>query len=115
MTFRTMNYTITQSHLNHLSAAGGEPRRVARINLLTHSTSVFSFVRSVLKQLTPCCVSNAFRERVILHHPRNVQILEHDQAKSVDKITAELVREVAPTRLYPFVNTRRNLLACSAS
>ena len=56
----------TQIFMNDLTAGGTLLSSVFRINLNYLPSSVFSFVRKEIKELTPCSVINIFVQRFII-------------------------------------------------
>jgi hypothetical protein len=97
-----------QRLLNHRSTAGAFLRSVARLNQYDHPTSILSFVRSVLYQLSPGCIRNAFCLAMILKHMLDPQIFKSHPAKSVYQLAAFLMSDVFP----PICNALMNVLDC---
>src|SRR4029453_7066825 len=95
---RTLMYTDAQSLFDHRSAPTTALRCFAWINLDIRPTSIFRFVARIGRQLSPRCICNAFRQAVVLDHPCDAQVLEHDNAKAIDQLSAFLMSKVlAPT------------------
>ncbi len=95
---------------NHGATGRTALRRATRINLKTHRTSIFRFVLCVADQLIPCGIRNAFRQAVILDHPRDRQVLKYDNAELGHQATAQLVREVLAPMRNSFVDAPHNAL-----
>lgn len=107
-------YTHGQIFLNHGAPGGTALRRTAWINLHTDTTGSFRLVLCVGDPLIPSGVSNAFRQAVILDHPRNTQVLAYDHAKLSNQTAAEFVGEVLAAIGDAFVHpthTARVILA----
>jgi hypothetical protein len=96
--------------LNHRTAARALPRCVSGFNQHDHTTSIHSFVRGVLNQLTPGSIRNAFCQAMILKHVLDTQIFKSHKSKGVYQFTTFLVSKV-PT---PIGNALMDGLHCFA-
>ncbi len=85
-------------------------RRTAGVNRDIRSTSICSFVARIGCELVPCGIRNAFRQAVILDHPRDRQVLKYDNAELGHQATAQLVREVLAPMRNSFVDAPHNAL-----
>lgn len=102
-------YTDAQRLLDHRSAPATALTGAAWVNLDIRPTSIFRFVARIGGELIPRCISNAFRQTVVLDHPCDAQILKDNQAKTVDQFSAFLVSKVlAPVR-YSLMDAGNNL------
>lgn len=86
--------TNRQIFLNHCPTAGASLGCVARINQHTLSTSILSFVLSVLCKLIPGCIRDAFREAVVLKHSLSIQLFQCDDPVLINQLTGEFVSKV---------------------
>ena len=86
--------TDIQRFLDHRRTAGALPGCVSRLNQNDDPTSVFSFVRGVLDQLTPGRIRNALGQTMILKHILDPQILKGHQAEGVCQCAAHLMCEI---------------------
>jgi len=89
--------TDIQRFLDHRRTAGALPGCVSRLNQNDDPTSVFSFVRGVLDQLTPGRIRNALGQTMILKHILDPQILKGHQAEGVCQCAAHLMCEIPST------------------
>src|SRR5262245_30075431 len=105
---RTLMHTVAQGFLDHRSTAATALRCSAWVNLDIHSTSIFHFVARIGGELSPRCIRNAFRHAVVPDHPRDAQVLKHDNAEAIDQLSALLMSKVLAPTSYPFVDTSNN-------
>lgn len=99
----------------HYHATGGTPLRSATwINLNTDSTGSFRLVLGVRDQVTPGGIRNAFRQRGMLDHARDVQILKYNHPKLIDQTATEFVSKVRATVRNPLVYPAHNPLVILA-
>ena len=94
VTTQTIERSYGQSHLLPVPAARASLRCVSGVYFNQRTTSVFSFVRKIVKELPPCHIENAFGKAVVVNHPVNVQVFNGDDTSLVDKVPAKLVSEV---------------------
>ena len=74
-------------------------------------SSFFRFARGVVHQLIPGGISDAFRQMMMLEHTRNRQIFEHDHAKLINQLSAELMGKIFPPICDSLVNTSNHFPA----
>ena len=84
----------SQRLLHQSATARAYLRGMVRINQHALSTSVLSFVLSVLGQLVPGRIRDALCQAMILKHASGVQLFEGDDPKLADDSTGKLVGEV---------------------
>ena len=85
-----------QRLLNHCTAATAHLGCIARVNQYDHTTSVLSFVRGVLYQLTPSSIRNAFCQAAVLKHVLLVQLFKGNRAKTVYQFPTQFMSKVFP-------------------
>ena len=84
---------------NHFLTTTTDLAGVLGIHLHEHPTSLCRFVGCELQELTPRSISDAAVHalEVAVHHLPNLQILDTDDAESVDDVSTQLVGEVGTT------------------
>ncbi len=99
-------HTNIKRLLNHLPTARALFRCVSWFNQHDHTTSILSFVRGVLYQLTPSGIRNAFCQAMILKHVLDMQIFKSHEPKTIYQLAAFLMSKV----LAPVGNALMNVL-----
>ena len=89
-------------------------RSVGRIHLYQFSASIFCFVGKVLSELRPRRIVNAFCQAVVVDHAVNGKIFHTNHAKTIDYLTAPLMREVLASKGYALVATGHCFLGLSS-
>ena len=84
---------VTQSLRHRRSAPAAINRRSAWISLIERGTSVFSFVATTEKELSPASIEDALGE-IGSDHATDIQFFGGDEIKISYKFLAQLVREV---------------------
>ena len=100
--------TLAQILFHQLAAGGTHLACVARVNPYHLASSICSFVRSELDELTPGRIRNRLGEAMVLHHAPDVQLLKDDQAEPVNQLPAFLVREVPAQIPNALMNASHN-------
>ncbi|MGA2957826.1 MAG: hypothetical protein ABSF48_19130, partial [Thermodesulfobacteriota bacterium] len=81
---------------DHLPTIAADLTRVLGVHFHEHPTSLCRFVGCEEQELTPrsICDAAVHTSEVAVHHLLDLQVLDTDDAESVDYLTAELVSEV---------------------
>lgn len=110
----TLMHTNAQRLLNHRSAPATALRCSAWINLDIRPTSISRFVARIGSELIPCCIRDAFRQTVVFEHSCDAQILKHDDAKTINQLSAFLMGKVLAPIRYSLMDTSEDLApSCS--
>ena len=86
--------TYRKRFFNQSSTAGAFLGCVARINQHALSTSILSFVLSVLCKLIPGCIRDAFRQAMVLKHSFVIQLFQCDDPVLIDQLAGKFVSKV---------------------
>jgi hypothetical protein len=78
--------TDAQRLLHYCPAPATALRRAAWINLDIRAPSICRFVARRGGELIPRGIRNAFRQAVILEHPCDTHVLEHDTAETAERL-----------------------------
>ena len=104
-----MIHALTQRHLLPMSTPATGLRRVRRVDLDHPSASFFRFAGQVREKGRPCCVTDTFRQAMMVHHPIDMQIFYTDHPKAVYKLSGLLLGEVVAFEPRAFVHPCHHL------
>lgn len=93
-------FTLIQRFLNSVTTTAAILRSEGGRNETHHATSIFRFVRVDIEKRIPCRIRDAFSEMMILHHPRNIQILKGKGVELSQQIKRAFVKEVVSLPRY---------------
>ena len=108
---RAIVNTDTQVFGNDFTTTGTFLRRAARVDQYHRATSVFSFVRAILYELSPrhvrdVTIDNGFSIR---QHVLNVQLFKGYELIRVDQLTACLMGEVGAAVGRPLIGVLQSV------
>ncbi len=98
-----------ERHLLPVSAARAILGGVGGVDFNQCTTSVFSFVRKIVKELSPGRISDTFGKTMIMNHTIDIQVFDSDDTVLIDKLSAKLVSKVRTSVSYSFVDMRNDL------
>ncbi len=78
---------------------------VCRVDCEQLATSLFRFVRQLLKELTPCCISKTLCQTMVMHHAIDVHVFHADGAVLSNDAMAVLMGEIGTPELDAFMHT----------
>gem|GEM_PF-2330457 len=99
-----MVHAFTQRHFVPVMAPAAILRGVGRVDCDKRSASFFRFARQLVNKPCPRGVVDALSQTMIVNHAVNLQVFHADHAKTVNDLTAFLMREVIPSERYPFMH-----------
>ena len=109
-----MIHTLTQGHFVPMVTPAAILRCVGRVDFDELSASFFRFARQFLKKPCPRGIMNAFRETMIMGHTVDLQVFHADDTEAIYDLPTLLMREIIPSKRYPFMHTSDNLAMFSA-
>ena len=101
-------HTNSKRLFDHRSAARASLGCSIWLNQHNHTTSILSFVRSVLDQLSPSGIRDALTQMMVLKHVLDTQIFKSHEAKGIHQLSAFLMSKI----LSPVGNALVNVLNC---
>ena len=84
--------------------------RIGRVDFNNSSTSIFSFVKKLIKEHAPCHIRDTFCQAMIMHHSVYAQVFNKYITKGINNFSGELVSKVGSSKSNSFINTGNNLL-----
>ena len=92
--------TNGERRLLPVAAIAANLTRVSWVHSFKRPASVFSFAFRYREKASPGHVADRLRKMMVIHHPSNVQILNRDRVKTVDKIGRNLMMKIPPAARY---------------
>lgn len=84
---------------------------ISRVDLDDHATSICRFVREIKQETRPCRVHDRLSKTVDVNHAVHTDVLDCNQAVTIDNAATVLVREVVALVGNAFVNATDHLAA----
>jgi len=97
--------TLTQGHLLPMVAPAAILRRIGRIDFDEGSPSFFRFGGQSIKELRPCCVTDAFGKTMMVNHAVDVQVLHTDHSETINDLSRRLMGEIVSSEGNPLMNS----------
>jgi hypothetical protein len=108
MTATTFIHSITERHLLTMTTTAAILTAVGWIDFDKLSASFCRFARELTKESTPRRVGNTLGEARLVHHSIDIQILNTDDAKSIDNLSRLLVNKIATLEIDSFMKARHH-------
>src|SRR5947209_3641372 len=101
-----MKESLGERHLLSMSALAAGLTRVGGIDLYQFSASFFRFARKLAKEFRPRSVGNALCQTMVVYHVVDGQILNTNDAETVNHLPALLMGEVVTSKLDTLMHPR---------